>query len=50
MGLTRTINYRFIVFFNLSFIGDKWAAINDKWIFFIFSKFLPDFLLYIGIF
>ena len=39
MGPTETINYRLSLFFNLSFIGDKWETINDKSIFFIFALF-----------
>ena len=30
--------YRLLFLFNLSFIGDKWAMIKYKWIFFIFSQ------------
>lgn len=43
MDRTETINYRLSLFFNLSFIGDKWEMINDKSIFFIFSPFLSNF-------
>ena len=43
MAPTETINYRLSLFFNLSFIGDKWATINDKSIFLIFAYFLPNF-------
>ena len=34
-------NSRF--FFNFSFIGEKWGTRNEKWIFFIFCSFLPNF-------
>ena len=41
MGCTKTTNYRLSVFFNLSFIGDKWRAKNDKNAGF-FQAFFPE--------
>ena len=46
MVCTKTINYRLSLFFNLSFICDKWETINDKSIFFIFWPFLSFFMIF----
>ena len=38
MGCTETKKFRFSLFFNFSFFGEKWRTKNEKSIFFIFSQ------------
>ena len=50
MGPTRTRNSRFSVFFNFSFLGEKWGTRNEKSIFFIFCLILDKFWYFLKIF
>ena len=50
MGCTRTRNSRFSVFFNFSFLGEKWGTRNEKSIFFIFCLILAKFWPFLMIF
>ena len=50
MGFTKARNSRFSVFFNFSFLGEKWGTRNEKSIFFIFCPILAKIWQFLMIF
>ena len=50
MGGTENEEFSFSVFFNFSFLGEKWGTRNEKSIFFIFCLILDKFWYFLKIF